>query len=178
VSSYGRIAHSRPRPSLTHHLKPANVVETGFARGITSRFVLEALAENGSGHLWSIDLPPQIASDLNDQVGAAVPETLRTRWTYIHGSSRRRLPRLLARLPAIDLFVHDSRHSERNLLFELEHAWRSLRRGGVVVSDDVDLNCGFHAFRARYSRHQELVCHAEPLNLIGAVRTTEASSQS
>jgi hypothetical protein len=148
---------------LTHHLQPANVVETGVARGITSRFVLEALAEIGSGHLWSIDLPPLIESDLKGEVGAAVPETLRARWTYIHGSSRRRLPPLLAGLPAIDLFVHDSRHSERNLLFELEHAWRSLHPGGIAVADDVDLNCGFHAFRARRSRNQALVCHAEPL---------------
>ena len=148
---------------LTHHLEPANVVETGVARGITSRFVLEALAGIATGHLWSIDLPPLVERSVHDQVGAAVPETLRGRWTYIRGSSGRRLPPLLSRLRTIDLFVHDSRHSERNLLFELEHAWHALRPGGVLVADDVDLNCGFHAFRARHSRHQSIVCAAEPL---------------
>lgn len=43
---------------LVRHLKPKRVVETGVAHGVTSRFVLEALERNGSGHLWSIDLPP------------------------------------------------------------------------------------------------------------------------
>src|SRR5271156_5195455 len=43
---------------LIRHLRPNHVVETGVARGFTSRFILEALERNGSGHLWSIDLPP------------------------------------------------------------------------------------------------------------------------
>ena len=36
---------------LTRHLRPANVVETGVARGFTSRFILEALERSGAGHL-------------------------------------------------------------------------------------------------------------------------------
>jgi Methyltransferase domain len=148
---------------LTHHLRPGIVVETGVARGITSRFILEALARNDAGHLWSIDLPPPLDRGLHDQVGVAVPEHLRDRWTYIRGSSRRRLPRLLAELGEIDMFIHDSRHSERNLLFELKHAWDALKPAGVLVADDVDLNCGFHSFRASRGGQASLVCLAEPL---------------
>jgi hypothetical protein len=148
---------------LTHHLRPSSVVETGVARGITSRFILEALARNDAGHLWSIDLPPPLDRSLHDQVGVAVPERVRDRWTYIRGSSRRRLPRLLAQLGEIDLFIHDSRHSQRNLLFELKHAWDALKPAGVLVADDIDLNCGFHSFRASRSGQPSLVCLAEPL---------------
>jgi hypothetical protein len=43
---------------LTRHLRPTKVVETGVARGLTSRFILEALEKNKTGHLWSVDLPP------------------------------------------------------------------------------------------------------------------------
>ena len=32
---------------LTRHLRPQNVVETGVAHGVTSRFILEALKRNG-----------------------------------------------------------------------------------------------------------------------------------
>ena len=39
------------------HTRAATVVETGVARGVTSRVILEALAPF-DGHLWSIDLPP------------------------------------------------------------------------------------------------------------------------
>jgi Methyltransferase domain len=148
---------------LTRHLRPSKVVETGVARGITSRFILEALARNGTGHLWSIDLPPPREPGLHGQVGAAVTDNLRDRWTYVRGSSRRRLPDLLVKVGKIDLFIHDSRHSERNVLFELEHAWSALSPGGVVVVDDIDLNCGFHSFRALHARQPSLICHAEPL---------------
>jgi hypothetical protein len=149
---------------LTHHLRPARIVETGVARGITTRFLLEALDRNGSGHLWSIDLPPPLDRSLHAQIGLAVPRRLHQRWTYVRGSSRRRLPRLLARIRPIDLFVHDSTHSARNLLFELTHAWDALAPDGVAVADDVDLNCGFHAFKRDHRGHASLVCHAEPLH--------------
>ena len=148
---------------LTRHLRPARVVETGVARGITSHFILEALAQNGAGHLWSVDLPPPRDRNLHAQIGSAVPEGLRDRWTYVRGSSRRRLGKLLAQLGEIDLFIHDSRHSERNLLWELDHAWGALKPGGVLVADDVDLNCGLHSFLDSHPGEQWCACHAEPL---------------
>jgi len=33
------------------------VIETGVARGMTSRVILEAMTVNNSGHLWRVDLP-------------------------------------------------------------------------------------------------------------------------
>jgi cephalosporin hydroxylase len=39
------------------HSRPDVVIETGVAHGVTSRIVQEALNRNGSGHLWSVDLP-------------------------------------------------------------------------------------------------------------------------
>jgi hypothetical protein len=56
------------------------------------------------------------------------------------GSSRRRLPKLLSELDQIDLFIHDSLHSERNVRFELDRAWTKLRPGGAIIVDDVDAN--------------------------------------
>jgi hypothetical protein len=148
---------------LTRHVRPAKVVETGVARGITSRFILEALSENCQGRLWSVDRPPMRRPDLRGQIGAAVPTALHSRWSYVQGSSRRRLPALLNSLGEIDLFIHDSRHSERNLLYELNHARAAARRGGFLVADDVDLNCGFHRYRSAYPTDFAFVCPAEPL---------------
>lgn len=147
---------------LVRHLRPNRVVETGVARGITSRAILEALEANGAGRLWSIDRPPPGRPDLSEQIGAAVPEPLRSRWSYVKGSSRRRLPALLQELHEIDLFVHDSRHSERNLVFELSHARAAVRSGGFLVVDDVDLNCGLHQYRKAHPQDRVLVCPAEP----------------
>jgi Methyltransferase domain len=150
---------------LVHHLRPAKVVETGVARGISSRFILEAFVHNQRGHLWSVDLPPPLDRGLHNQIGTAVPDNLRDRWTYVRGSTRRRLPGLLREVGEIDLFIHDSRHTERNLMFELQHAWAALRQNGVAVADDVDLNCGFHAFKDSRIGCPSLICLAEPLRL-------------
>ena len=110
------------------------MVETGVAHGVTSRIVLEALERVGSARLWSIDLPAMDPT-LHDEIGIAVPERLRGRWTNITGTSRRRLPGLLAQIGPIDFFVHDSSHTERNTLFELAAAWPAIGHGAVVVDD-------------------------------------------
>jgi hypothetical protein len=147
---------------LIRHLSPERVVETGVAHGVTSRIVLEALEKNGSGHLWSIDRPP-IEPEWKAHIGLAVDTNLRHRWTYIAGSSRRRLPRLLSQLGEIDLFIHDSLHSERNVRFEMDRAWSVLRPSGAIVVDDIDVNRGFHSFTNEYPGHASMVCEAEPL---------------
>ena len=147
---------------LTRHLRPQNVVETGVAHGVTSRFILEALKRNGYGHLWSIDLPP-LERSWRQEVGAAVGHDHSDRWTYIKGSSRRRLPGLLDNLGQIDLFIHDSLHSERNVRFELDRAWPTLGPKGALVVDDVDANWAFRSFTETVPHQVSLTCTAEPL---------------
>lgn len=125
---------------LARHLRPGRVVETGVARGLTTRTLLEGLRRNGGpGRLWSIDLPPFV-EDRARETAVAVPQGLRDRWTLVSGSSRKRLPGLLRTLGRIDLFVHDSSHTARNVRFELEEAWRALAPGGAVLIDDVEKN--------------------------------------
>jgi predicted O-methyltransferase YrrM len=157
----GDPATSRALWCVTRHLRPTNVVETGVARGVTTRIILEALERNGHGRLWSIDLPPQMRPQHNEEIGAAVPHDRRNRWTLVQGSSRQRLPPLLARLESIELFAHDSRHTSQNLRFELAQAWAHLAVGGIVVADDVDLNQGLPRFLATTHGHQTLIAPAE-----------------
>jgi hypothetical protein len=147
---------------LVRHLRPWYVVETGVAHGFTSRFILEALERNGEGELHSIDLPP-LDPAMRAQIGIAVDERLRDRWTLHEGSSRRVLPGLLKSLGGIDLFVHDSRHTERNVRFELDRAWAMLRPGGAIVVDDIDSNWGFESFRREHPGNTSFVCNAEPV---------------
>lgn len=137
---------------IVAHGKPASVVETGVGHGLTSRVILEAMERNGSGHLWSVDLP-SVDPALHREIGIAIPEHLRSRWTYVRGSSRERLPQLLKELGELDLFVHDSLHTRRNVCFELELAWEAMGSGGVAVVDDVNHSLGFRSF----------VDHADPV---------------
>ena len=133
---------------LVAHLRPATVVETGVAHGLTSRVILESLHRNGNGHLWSVDLPA-VDPALHHEIGMAVPEDLRSRWTYVRGTSRRRLPELVRGLQRVDLFIHDSLHTARNTCFELDTVWPALPPGGAAVVDDIDRNLGFSRFTER-----------------------------
>jgi hypothetical protein len=148
---------------LVRHLRPVRVVETGVAHGFTTRFILEALARNGGyGRLWSIDVPP-IDPEMARHVGVAVGGRHPERWTYIKGPSRLRLPPLLAMLGTIDLFVHDSMHTERNVRFELDRAWRALRASGGMIVDDIDVNQGFKSFGEAAPAARSFICQSEPL---------------
>jgi len=126
-------------------LAPAIVVETGVAYGVTSAYVLQALALNGKGKLLSIDLPP-LGRQADRYVGALIPEDLRDRWQVHRGPSRRVLPKLLSSTGNIDVFVHDSLHTYRNMTFELGAVWPHLRPSGAVIADDAGENRAFADF--------------------------------
>jgi hypothetical protein len=140
------------------HQQPAVVLETGVARGVTSRIVLEALARNDQGHLWSIDLPHPFEKGLRVQTGAAVPVAYRERWSYIEGSSRRRLPSLLRSLGQVDLFIHDSLHTARNTRFEMKSTLRTMKPGGIMIIDDISTHQGFADIARDFPSLEALVC--------------------
>jgi hypothetical protein len=139
------------------HQRPSVVVETGVARGVTSRIVLEALNRNNWGHLWSIDLPHPFEKHLHAQTGAAVADSYRRRWSYIKGSSRRRLPSLLRSLVHVDLFIHDSLHTARNMRFEMQQALSALVPGGVMIVDDISTHQAFANFARDFPSLESLV---------------------
>jgi Methyltransferase domain len=147
---------------LTRHLKPSTIVETGVAHGVTSRFILEALERNKKGQLFSIDLPP-LDEASRKQVGIAVGGRFADRWSYLKGTSRRHLPALLSQLGEVDLFIHDSLHSERNVRFEMDRAWNALSPNGALVVDDIDANWGFQSFLETFPTPQSMICEAEPI---------------
>jgi predicted O-methyltransferase YrrM len=124
-------------------LRPRVVVETGVGSGVTTSFILQALADNNEGHLWSIDLPPIGAEQF---AGSFVPHPLRSRWTLVRGRSRDLLPQLLNDLPAPDVFLHDSLHTTGNMTFEFHAAWQKMKAGGVLLSDDIHMSKAFARF--------------------------------
>jgi predicted O-methyltransferase YrrM len=119
---------------LTRAARPREVVETGVLYGASSGHMLAALAANGTGRLYSIDLgcsPSEPSHDL------FVHPDHRARWEYIVGDTRRELPLLLARLGRIDMFHHDSLHTFAHMMWEYETASAHLAPGGILASHDV-----------------------------------------
>jgi hypothetical protein len=142
---------------VTLHTRPEVVIETGVAHGVTSRVILEALQQNSLGHLWSIDLPFPFDHRLHTETGAVVTDACRPRWSYLEGSSRQRLPALVAELGHVEMFVHDSLHTAENTLFEMEQAASAMSVGGVVLVDDIDSHEGFETFARRHPGFQTII---------------------
>jgi hypothetical protein len=143
------------------HTEPSVVIETGVAHGVTSRIILEALNLNDRGHLWSIDLPHPLDQSLHAQTGVAVTEECRPRWTYLEGASRDRLPPLVPEVGRVDMFIHDSLHTMKNTLFEMEQAASAMRPGGVMLVDDIKSHLGFATFARRHAEYRTIVCETE-----------------
>jgi predicted O-methyltransferase YrrM len=125
--------------AITRGIKPANVMETGVWRGLSSFFLLSALRDNEFGHLNSVDFPPMDPA-IRVVVGEAVPANLRDRWTLNVGPAASTLPRVCDRVANLDFFIHDSEHTYRNMVFEFEEAWKILKPGGLILVDDADWN--------------------------------------
>jgi len=131
--------------------KPQIVVETGVGPGGSSALILHALNRNGKGYLHSIDLPgndalvyPQIGRCYNIhvppgyEVGWLVPPWLRGRWNLQLGDSKQVLPPLLKEVGSIDMFLHDSLHTDEHITFELTASFPYLNEGGLLLADDVN----------------------------------------
>ena len=154
-------------------LRPDLVVETGVAYGVSSAFILKALEENGRGALHSVDLPP-LRRRSTKFWGLAVDEALMTRWTIHRGPSGRVLPGLLAEVGAVDVFVHDSLHTTRNMRREFETVWPRLREGGVILADDVERNNAFGELRQKSPALWRVISDVQerPLHADAVPRTT------
>lgn len=122
--------------------RPAVVLETGVGFGVTSTFLLRALALNGTGELHSIDRPTP-RKGAGRWVGFLVPKDLRVRWKFHEGASLAVLPALLPSLGSVDMFLHDSRHTYRNILGELKLVEPCLSSRAVVMADDIERNVAF-----------------------------------
>lgn len=140
--------------ALVRHYEPEVLVETGVFHGLSTLYVLAALRENGSGHLYSVDVHPDEVDwwepDVPDDFdpGWIVPDVLRRNWTLRLGLAQEILEPLLDELGEIDLFYHDSNHDDEHKRFEYGAA-RDHMDGGVISSHDVGRNndgTSCHAF--------------------------------
>ena len=134
--------------ALTRWLRPAVVVESGGFIGMSSAFILKALADENltTARLYSLELSEEC------EQGALVPEELRPQFVPMRGKvedflQSDELPR------SIDLFLHDSSHSYKHMLWEFRQFWPRLRDGGLLVSHDVQMNAAFPEFIANTYAH-------------------------
>jgi len=134
--------------ALVRLLRPQHIVEVGVSSGVSSAYLLNALAKNGKGTLHSVDLPshprrkPDGAPSLESwslppgrSSGWAVPLRLRGRWDLRLGDKVTVLPLLAKELPRLDLLVYDVPHEDSATRREFRALDALLPKGAVAIVD-------------------------------------------
>lgn len=153
--------------NLIRNKKPEIIVETGVANGFSSSITLKAIEENGTGELYSIDLPVKTGNKIvkagnrtgavipaGKEPGWAIPKKLRKNWVLRTGNTFYQLPSLLQDLSDIDMFLHDSEHTYEAMMFEYGIAWKHLKEPGYLLSDNIEWNDAFTDFADSMNREK------------------------
>ena len=151
-------------------LKPELIIETGVAYGVSSSYILKALHENNKGKLISIDsvFRPWQSKEM---IGAAIPKNFRDRWELKIGTSKDLLENILKNFSSIDVFLHDSLHTYKNMLFEFQKSWPFIKEGGFLLSDDVTNNNAFSDFCKSLNKEPiTMIQENDPLSYLGVLR--------
>ena len=148
-------------------MKPKTIVQTGVSNGLSSAFMMLALARNGpEGRLHVIDIPhvfdPSdpawtrqgtlhgVVIPQGKSSGWIVPDIYRDRFAVEVGDAKLLLPPLVDRLDSIDMFFHDSDHTYAQMTFEFEQAMRKLAPASVIIADDISWNASLWDFADRH----------------------------
>jgi predicted O-methyltransferase YrrM len=153
---------------MIRKLKPKTIVQTGVCNGLSSAFMMLALAKNGNeGTLHVVDLaavfnPNDPEWTVRDKVyGVVIPEGQTSGWIVPdmyqgkrffvqNGDAKVLLPKLIDSLDSIDMFYHDSDHTYNHMMFEFREAKKKLNPGGLIVGDDISWNASVWDFADQY----------------------------
>jgi hypothetical protein len=156
--------------NLCRYIKPDVVVETGVAYRVSSSYILKALSENNNGKLISIDsiFRPWQSKEM---IGSAIPINLRDRWELKIGSSEELIEKILKNLSSVDIFLHDSLHTYKNMNYEFQKSWPFISKGGFLLSDDVTINNAFNDFCKSVKKEPfMMIQHSDHLSYLGVLQ--------
>jgi predicted O-methyltransferase YrrM len=120
---------------LVRSRRPACTLEVGFAYGLSTLFIAEALRQNGGGHHHVID--PKQRTRFDELGLRHVDEAGLSSWITFHEQPAELcLPTLVDQGLAIDLAFDDGGHLFDQVIVEFVFLARLLRRGGVLIFDD------------------------------------------
>jgi len=126
------------------------VIETGVGYGWSSLAILHALSKkNEVKGLVSIDMPYP-SSKSNEYVGIVVPNYLKEKWKLIRLPDKPGIKLTIKNnLEKFDLAHYDSDKSIWGREYGYEILWKGLRKGGILISDDIENNLSFSRFIKR-----------------------------
>ena len=98
-------------------------------------------------------------------IGSIIPDELKKRWRFNFGSSNEKLQQVFNDIDDVQIFIHDSLHTYKNMMFEFDCAERNLNKNGMIISDDVLDNDAFFDFTDKKGFENYLVKVKQDLGL-------------
>ncbi|HTT73158.1 MAG TPA: class I SAM-dependent methyltransferase [Thermoplasmata archaeon] len=178
--SYVEIDAPEELYTIARLLRPRHVVEVGVSSGVSSAYLLKALARNGAGTLHSIDLPSFPKNRRTGRSysswtlppgrnpGWAIPDDLRDRWDLTLGDKADLIPYLAERLPRVEMFVYDVPHECGEAGREFRALDPKMAEGGVAIVDHGSSRTLCPGLRAWARRRASRAVGREGLGLFGA----------
>ena len=131
---------------LIKQVRPAIVIETGVANGLSTRTFLSAFQEFDliDSKLFSLDIDPRVAT----------PDLLSSpNFNFVLIDPPDSFLTAIKEIEVVDFFYHDSDHSYNNQMLEYTAAWEILDSDkGVLVSDDINWSNAFLDFCKKVNR--------------------------
>lgn len=112
---------------LLREAQPQTVVEIGTFHGWSTSWILRALHDNGSGHLYSYDVVNHVVRNIPEQLSAG-------RWTFTQGDVRENLEKIP---DTADFLFIDAAHSASFARWYIQHLMPRIRPGIPVCIHDV-----------------------------------------
>ncbi|MDA9344671.1 class I SAM-dependent methyltransferase [Gammaproteobacteria bacterium] len=149
-SDFGGPGHTNLIYTICEKLYINNAIETGVAYGWSSAAILLSLSKK-NGQLISIDMPMLKQTDY-DLIGVAVDAKLHDCWELRREPDRYGLPRAIKSMRgSLELVHYDSDKSYYGRKWSQELIWKSLIKGGIFISDDIEDNTAFMEFVKKYN---------------------------
>lgn len=148
---------------LVRFYKPSKILETGVYYGGNTIFLLKALYKNNKGKLTSIDLPdkeikkkfrknvekyrhPSVLNteDYNEDLfpGFIIPKKYQYRYELRLKEATSEINKLKGQY---NIYIHDSDHSFKYLLNEINAAEKKMNKKGIIIVDDIDWSNAFYS---------------------------------
>ncbi|MBP7173651.1 MAG: class I SAM-dependent methyltransferase [Cloacibacterium sp.] len=140
---------------LNEFVASKNAVETGVAYGWSSLAALLSL-KNRNGVLYSSDMP-YLGKDNDQYVGCVVYKNLKPLWKLFRFADKESLPKIFKIQNTFDFVHYDSDKSYNGRMWAYPILFEKLRKGGVLMSDDIGDNAAFMDYCQQHQLNPTIV---------------------
>lgn len=140
---------------LCEYTQATNAIETGVAYGWSSLAVLLSIKQR-NGILYSSDMP-YLGKDNDQYVGCVVPEDYKANWKLYRFADKESLPKIFKENNTFDFAHYDSDKTYNGRMWAYPILWDKLKKGGVLMSDDIADNAAFMDYCIENNREPIIV---------------------